>query len=201
MTGIEPTFSASGSRLELLGEPRSAARPSDGRPFAAQPGLRVFAVRVAGPRRQREAGVRNAALPGRRVGRAMQSTRHVNGDVAALGAHGHSGQVERVLDLRPGDVCPVRAGHDVEAPVGLVHGGEADADGETGTEHRVPPAIAVFVPRQADEPVDRIDSLEEPLRGHVGEVFAERIARPVTDAEQFADGGVPVIGDERMECR
>ena len=157
-------------------------------------------MRVAWPRRQCEAGVRDSAFPGRGVCRAVQRAGHVHGDVAALGAKGHGGQVQRVVDLCPSDVRPVRAGHDVKAAVGLVDGREADADRETGTEHRVPATIAVFVPRQADESVDGIDPLEEPLRGHVGEMLTERIARTMTIAEQFADRDVPVISDERLKC-
>ena len=65
----------------------------------------------------------------------------------------------------------------------FVDGGEADPDRQPRTELRVSTAIAVFVPRQTREPLDRLDALEESLCGDIGEVFAERIAGEVPVAE------------------
>ena len=69
----------------------------------------------------------------------------------------------------------------------FVDGRQADPDREARTEHGVPAAVAVLVPRETDQPLDRIDTLQEPFGGHVGEVFAKGITRPMAVAEQVAD--------------
>ena len=113
----------------------------------------------------------------------MQRAGHVYGQITPLGTQGHGWQIQRVVDLRSRNVRPVRARHDIETTVCLVHGCEADPDGETGTEHRVSPAVTVLMPRKTDKPVDRINSLEESFGRHIGEVLTERIARPVPVAK------------------
>ena len=108
-------------------------------------------------------------------------------DVAPLGAQGHCGKIERTVHLHPGDVGPVRSGHDVKTTMILVDGREAHPDREATAEHGVPAAITVLVPGQADQSIDGVDALEESFGRHVGEVLAEWIAGSVTVAEQVAD--------------
>ena len=70
----------------------------------------------------------------------------------------------------------------------------------------MPTSVAVLVPRETDQPLDGIDAFEEAFGGHVGEVLAKGITRPVTVAEQVADRGVTLIGDQgskggRLLCK
>ena len=46
----------------------------------------------------------------------------------------------------------------------------------------MPTSIAVFVPREAHQAIDGIDSLEEPFGRHIGEMLAEGIAWQMTVA-------------------
>ena len=73
---------------------------------------------------------------------------------------------------------------DVEPPVGFVDRRQADADGQSGAVQRVATPLAVLVPGQADEAVDRAHPFDQPLGRDLAEVLAERVARLVPVVEE-----------------
>ena len=94
------------SGLELRREPRPRSRSPIAARSRRRRGCASSACRVAGPRRQREARVRDAPLAGRGMRRPVQRARHVHGEVAAIGAQRHAREVERRGRPGPGRCSP-----------------------------------------------------------------------------------------------